>query len=127
VPGTVAAMRLAWEKFGSKKVAWADLLEPAIRAARDGYIVSEGLATTLATEREQFLKYEGSRALFFRDDQPFHAGDTLKNPDLAGTLQQIAKVGADALYKGEVARKMVADLHAKGNAMKLINMALHFA
>ena len=57
VPGTVAAMYLAWQKFGSKKLTWSDLLQPAIRAARDGYVVSEGLATTLATEREQFLKY----------------------------------------------------------------------
>ena len=43
VPGTVAAMYLAWQKFGSKKLAWSDLLQPAIRAARDGYVVSEGL------------------------------------------------------------------------------------
>ena len=127
VPGTVAAMHLAWEKYGSKKLAWSDLLQPAIRAARDGYVVSEGLATTLATEREQFLKYEGSRALFFRDDQPLHAGDTLKNPDLAWTLEQIAKGGADAFYKGEVARRLVTDLHSKGNAMKLSDMARYFA
>jgi gamma-glutamyltranspeptidase len=127
VPGTVAAMYLAWEKFGSKKLAWSDLLQPAIRAARDGYVVSEGLATTLATEREQFLKYEGSRALFFRDDQPLHAGDTLKNPDLAWTLEQIAKGGAEAFYKGEVARRLVSDLHAKGNAIKLSDMARYFA
>jgi gamma-glutamyltranspeptidase len=89
--------------------------------------VSEGLATTLATEREQFLKYEGSRALFFRDDQPLHAGDTLKNPDLAWTLEQIASGGADAFYKGEIARRLVTDLHSKGNAMKLSDMARYFA
>jgi gamma-glutamyltranspeptidase len=127
VPGTVAAMYLAWQKYGSKKLTWSDLLQPAIRAARDGYVVSEGLATTLATEREQFLKYEGSRALFFRDDQPLHAGDTLKNPDLAWTLEQIAKGGADAFYRGEIARRLVTDLHAKGNAMKLSDMARYFA
>jgi gamma-glutamyltranspeptidase/glutathione hydrolase len=127
VPGTVAAMRLAWEKYGSKKIPWADLLAPAIRAARDGYVVSEGLATTLATEREQFLKYEGSRALFFRDDQPLHAGDTLKTPDLASTLEQIAKGGADAFYKGDIAKKMVNDLHSHGNAMKLTDMARYYA
>ena len=127
VPGTVAAMRLAWEKYGSKKIPWADLLAPAIRAARDGYVVSEGLATTLATEREQFLKYEGSRALFFRNDQPLHAGDTLKNPDLASTLEQIAKGGADAFYKGEIAKRMVNDLHSHGNAMKLSDMARYYA
>jgi len=127
VPGTVAAMHLAWQKFGSKKIPWADLLQPAIHAARDGYIVSEGLATTLATEREQFAKYEGSRALFFRGDQPLHAGDTLKNPDLAWTLEQIAAGGADAFYKGEIAKRMVNDLHAHGNAMKLSDMARYFA
>jgi len=127
VPGTIAAMRLAWEKFGSKKVSWEALLAPAIRAAKDGYIVSEGLATTLATERDQFLRYEASRALFFRDDHPLHAGDTLRNPDLAWTLEQIAKGGADAFYKGEIARRMVNDLHAKGNAMKMSDMARYYA
>ena len=127
VPGTVAAMYLAWEKFGSKKIPWADLLQPAIRAARGGYVVSEGLATTLATERDQFLKYDGSRALFFRDGEPLHAGDTLKNPDLAWTLEQIAKGGADAFYKGEIATKMVADLRAHGNAMKASDLARYFA
>ena len=127
VPGTVAAMYLAWQKFSSKKLQWSDLLQPAIRAARDGYVVSEGLATTLATEREQFLKYDGSKALFFRDGQPLHAGDTLKNPDLAWTLEQIAKGGADAFYKGEIAKRLVTDLHAKGNAIKLSDMAHYFA
>ena len=127
VPGTVAAMYLAWQKFGSKKIPWADLLQPAIRAARDGYVVSEGLATTISTERDQFAKYEGSRALFFRAGQPIHAGDTLKNPDLAWTLEQIAAGGADAFYKGEIAKRMVNDLHAHGNAMKLSDMARYFA
>ena len=127
VPGTVAAMYLAWQKFGSKKIPWADLLAPAIRAARNGYVVSEGTATTLATEREQFMKYEGSRALFFRNGEPVHAGDTLKNPDLAHTLEEIAAGGADAFYKGDIARRMVADLHAHGNAMKLSDMARYFA
>ena len=127
VPGTVAAMYLAWQRFGSKKIPWADLLQPAIRAARDGYVVSEGLATTLATEREQFLKYDGSRALFFRNGEPLHAGDTLKNPDLAWTLEQIAKGGADAFYKGEIAKRLVADLHAHGNAIKASDMARYFA
>jgi gamma-glutamyltranspeptidase len=127
VPGTVAAMFLAWQKFGSKRIPWADLLQPAIRAARDGYAVSEGLATTLATEREQFVKYEGSRALFFRNGEPLHVGDTIKNPDLARTLEEIAAGGADAFYKGDIARRMVEDLHAHGNAMTPSDMARYFA
>ena len=127
VPGTVAAMYLAWQRHGSKKVPWADLLAPAIRAARDGYPVSEGLATTLTVEREGFMQWEGSRALFFKDGRAPRAGDTLRNPDLAWTLEQIAKGGADAFYKGEVAQKMVSDLRAHGNAMKLSDMWRYFA
>jgi gamma-glutamyltranspeptidase len=127
VPGTVAAMYLAWQRHGSKKISWSDLLAPAIHAARDGYIVSEGLATTLTVERENFMQSEGSRALFYREGRAPRAGDTLKNPDLAWTLEQIAKGGADAFYKGEIAKKMVADLRAHGNAMKLSDMWRYFA
>ena len=75
--GTVAAMELAWRKYGSGKLKWAELVAPAIRAAEEGFEVSDGLATTLATEREHFLKYEGSRALFFPTGEPLRAGDTV--------------------------------------------------
>jgi gamma-glutamyltranspeptidase len=127
VPGTVAGMYTAWQKYGSGKVAWKDLLAPAIRAARDGYVVSDGLATTLATEREHFAKYEGSRALFFRDGKPLQAGDTLRNPDLAHVLETIAAKGADGFYRGEIARRWVADLHGHGNAMTLADLARYYA
>jgi gamma-glutamyltranspeptidase / glutathione hydrolase len=127
VPGTVAAMHRAWSKYGSGKLKWADLLAPAIRAADQGYVVSDGLATTLATEREHFLKYQGSRALFFRNGEPLHAGDTLRNPDLAWTLRQIADSGPSAFYKGEVARRMVTDLRGHGNAMRPSDLASYFA
>ncbi len=127
VPGTVAGMYSAWKQFGSKKVPWADLLGPAIRAAKEGFIVSDGLATTLTVEREHFAKYESSRALYFRNGEPVHAGDTLRNADLAWTLEQIAKGGADGFYKGEVARRIVNDLRGKGNAMRLTDLSRYFA
>ncbi|CAN5580516.1 hypothetical protein BH09GEM1_BH09GEM1_43840 [soil metagenome] len=56
VPGTLAGMDLAFKRYGSHKVKWAEVIAPAIRAAEQGYVVSEGLATTLATEREHFMK-----------------------------------------------------------------------
>jgi len=127
VPGTVAGMHAAWKKYGSRKLAWSDLLAPAIKAARDGYVVSDGLATTLMLEQANFLKYEGSKALFFRDGKPLVAGDTLRNPDLAWTLEQVAKGGADGFYKGEVARRLVQDLRGKGNAVRLTDLARYFA
>ena len=127
VPGTVAGMHRAWKLWGSGKVTWKEILAPAIRAARDGYVVSDGLATTLATEREAFSKYPSSRALFFRDGEPLHAGDTLRNPDLAWTLEQVASGEAGAFYTGEIARRMVSDLRGKGNAMRLTDLARYFA
>jgi gamma-glutamyltranspeptidase len=127
VPGTVAGMYAAWQKYGSRKVPWKALLAPAIHAARDGYVVSEGLATTLATEREHFEKYSGSKALFFRNNAPLQAGDTLRNPDLAHVLERIAEKGADGFYKGEVARRWVSDLHGNGNAMTLLDLERYYA
>ena len=127
VPGTVAGMYEAWKEYGSHEIPWSALLAPAIRAATDGYVVSDGLATTLATEREHFMKYEGSRKLFFRDGEPLHAGDTLRNPDLAWALTQIADSGADALYRGAVGERMVMDLRGHGNAMRLSDLARYYA
>ncbi|MGH7483952.1 MAG: gamma-glutamyltransferase family protein, partial [Longimicrobiales bacterium] len=139
VPGTVAGMRAAWERFGS--LPWAALLEPAIRAAEDGYAVSDGLATTLRRERAHFLKYPGSRALFYRDCPaeppeggdpagtcvPYAAGETLRNPDLADVLGRIASHGPDALYGGDVGRRMAADLRAHGSALQLRDLERYFA
>jgi gamma-glutamyltranspeptidase len=127
IPGTVSGMHTAWRRYGSGKVPWAELVAPAIRAARDGYVVSDGLATTLMLERESFAKYESSRALFFRDGKPLTAGDTIRNPDLAWTLEQIARGGADGFYRGVVAQRMVGDLRGKGNAIRLTDLARYFA
>jgi gamma-glutamyltranspeptidase len=127
VPGTLAGMDVAFRKYGSHKVTWADVVAPAIRAAEQGYVVSEGLATTLSTEREHFLKYPGSRALFFVKGEPLHAGDSLRNPDLARTLRTIADSGAQSFYSGSIARRLVADLRGQGNAIRLTDMSRYYA
>jgi gamma-glutamyltranspeptidase len=120
-------MELAWKKYGSGKVAWARLIEPAIRIAENGHPISDGFATTLRREREGFAQYPSSRALFFRNDMPLAAGDTLRNPDLAWTLKEIARGGANAFYRGEIAQRMVNDLRAGGNLMTLDDMRRYFA
>lgn len=127
VPGTVAGMELAWRKFGSRKVSWARLLEPAIRLAEGGFAIDDAFATTLRRERDAFAKYPGSRALFFRDGRPLDAGDTLRNPDLAWTLRQIAEGGAEVFYRGEPARRLVSDLRANGNPISSEDMQRYFA
>jgi len=127
VPGTVAGMWKAWEKYGSGSLEWSDLLQPAIRLAENGFVLDDAFTTTLARERLRFEKYESSRRLFFPNGSPLLPGDTLRNPDLAWTLRAIASGGADAFYRGEVARRMVADLRGLGNAMTVNDMARYFA
>jgi gamma-glutamyltranspeptidase len=127
VPGTVAGMYLAWQKYGSGRIPWSDLIAPAIRAAENGFPVSDGLATTLQTEREHFLKYAGSRALFFPSGEPLRAGEMLRNPDLARTLRAIADSGPRTFYRGGIARQMVQDLRGQGNAMRLTDLARYYA
>ena len=127
VPGTVAGMELAWRKYGSGRVSWARVIEPAIRLAENGYVVSDGLATTLRREWLEFSKYESSRALFFPDGSPLAEGDTLRNPALARTLRAIAVGGADAFYRGDVAKRIAADLGAAGNLMRESDLARYFA
>lgn len=127
IPGTVAGMELAWKKYGSKKVSWADLVAPAIRLAEEGFVLDEAFPTTLAKERANYLRYPGSKALFFKDNKPLQPGDLFKNPDLANTLKLIAKGGAKAFYEGEIAKKMLADLRSYGNVMTAEDLARYYA
>lgn len=127
VPGTVAGMELAWQRYGSKKIPWVDLLEPAIKLADQGFVLDRSFPTTLKTEKENYLRYEAARKLFFPNGKALQAGDTLRNPDLAWVLRQIAWKGSKGFYQGAVARMMVEDLRGKGNVMSLEDMARYYA
>ena len=127
VPGTVDGMWRAWQRYGSGKLTWAELLEPAIRLAEEGFVLDDAFPTTLARERERFMRSEGARALFFPNGEPLQPGDTLRNPDLAWTLRQIAEGGRDAFYEGEIARRIVQDLRGHGSAITLRDMARYYA
>jgi len=127
IPGTVAGMEKAWKKYGSGELSWEALLAPAIRLAEDGFILDEVLPTTLRRREEELRQYKGTRELFFEDGQLLQPGDTLRNPDLAWTLRQIAKDGAEAFYEGAVAKRIVEDLHGKGNAMVKRDLARYWA
>ncbi len=113
VPGTVAGLHLAWQKRGSKP--WKDLVLPAVALARDGFEVTEGLARSLAgmlVEPDDFKKYPASMAQFSKNGQPYEPGDTLKQPDLARTLQRIADQGPAGFYEGETAALIEKEMKA---------------
>ncbi len=113
VPGTVAGLYLAHSKLGSKP--WKDLVLPAVALARDGFEVSDGLARSLArmlVEPDDFKKYPASLAQFSKNGEPYKTGDTLKQADLARTLQRIADQGPAGFYEGETAALIEKEMKA---------------
>jgi gamma-glutamyltranspeptidase/glutathione hydrolase len=104
VPGTLRLLELAHRQYG--RLPWAKLFQPAIGLARQGFRVSPRLHAAIAGETR--MRQEQARAYFFNPDgTPLAAGQTLTNPAFAATLERIAVEGADALYKGEIARDIV--------------------
>lgn len=112
VPGTVAGLHLAWREQGS--VPWKELVEPAVALARDGFIVSEGLAGSLRSASRLFQKYPASLAQFTKRGAPYAAGDVLKQPELATTLERIASEGPRGFYEGETAALVEKEMQAHG-------------
>ena len=104
VPGLLRMLELAHKQYG--KLPWAQLFEPAIALAENGFVVSPRLHAELAGER--YMMQERAKSYFYnRDGTPVAAGQTLRNPAFAKTLKQIAAGGADAFYKGDIARDIV--------------------
>ncbi|HTK28665.1 MAG TPA: gamma-glutamyltransferase [Vicinamibacterales bacterium] len=112
VPGTVAGLHLAWKEQG--KLPWRRLVEPAIALARDGFPVSEGLARSLKSQIPVFAKHPASLAQFTKQGTPYDAGDVLKQPDLARTLERIAAQGPAGFYEGETALAIEREMQAHG-------------
>ena len=112
VPGTVAGLHLAWREQG--KLPWRRLVEPAIALARDGFVVSDGLARSLKGVMPQMAKYPASVAQFSKSGVAYEAGETLKQPDLARTLERIAANGPAGFYEGDTAALIEKEMLANG-------------
>ncbi len=114
-PGTVKLLWDTHQKYG--KLAWETLLQPAIQAAKQGFIVSPRLAGLIAADEERLSRYPGTRRYFFdKNGEPLKSGTRLRNPEYAATLNAIAKQGADAFYHGEISQAIISTVqNAKGN------------
>jgi len=112
VPGTVDGLWRAHQRYG--RLPWKKLLRPAIRLAAEGYLLSEVEARKLNNYRDQFLALNTKVPVNYVRDEPWQAGDTLKNPDLAHTLELIADLGRNGFYRGETAEKIVAEMQRGG-------------
>lgn len=118
VPGTVAGLALALEKYGSGRFTLAQLLEPAIGLAREGFVVSDDIADTLPGWHRRLARWPPSAKIFSRPDgSSLREGDKLVQTDLAETLTAIAAQGPRGFYAGPIAEKLARAVADAGGIM----------
>jgi gamma-glutamyltranspeptidase / glutathione hydrolase len=118
VPGTVAGLTLALEKYGSGQFTLAQLIEPAISLARDGFILADDMADTLPGWHRRLARWPSSAKIFSRPDgTSLVEGNTLVQSDLAETLSAVAAQGSRGFYEGAVAEKLAKAVSNAGGIM----------
>jgi gamma-glutamyltranspeptidase/glutathione hydrolase len=126
VPGTVAGLYMAHRKYG--RLDWAKVVQPAIDLAARGVVLSHDEAFVFSWGKERLSSSEAAKATFYKKDGSLYAaGETLKQPALAWTLTRIQKDGADAFYKGEIARRFAADMARRGGLITMADLAAYRA
>lgn len=122
VPGTVAGVFEAQRKFG--KLSVKDILQPVIDLAKNGYAITEKQQNGINYYDSIFRAVNGKEILYSKNTK---AGDTLKNKQLANTLERIALNGKDEFYKGETAQILVNYLSIKGGIITIEDLAKYEA
>ena len=115
VPGTVAGMWYAHQRYGH--LAWSKLIQPAIKLARDGVVVTPSMAQAIQASGEHLGDASVRQVFFHQDGRAYQVGERMRRPDLAHTLQLIAKKGAKGFYEGETAAKLVSANKGYGGLM----------
>ena len=113
VPGTVAGLSLALEKYGTMPLE--KVIAPAIRLAEEGFAVTPGLRKSLLEARGRMRKSDESMEIFFgKNGEPPREGEILRQKNLAWSLREISKGGPRAFYRGEIAKKITAYMKKEG-------------
>ena len=125
VPGTVAGLHMAWREHG--KLPWRRLVDPAVVLARDGFVITPGLARSLRGILPEMKPYRASVLQFTRNGVPYEPGDVLQQPELADTLERIAERGPAGFYEGKTAELLVAEMKRGGGLITLGDLAAYRA
>jgi gamma-glutamyltranspeptidase / glutathione hydrolase len=126
VPGTVAGMELALKNYGSGKLTWSQLVEPARRLAAEGFPVGHRLARSL--RGNDFLSiYPETRRIFLRDGNFYNDGEIFRQPDLAATFARIQRSGPKEFYQGLTARLIAEDMKRHNGLITMADMKAYVA
>ena len=124
IPGEVAGLLYAFDKYGSKNVTLEEVMAPAINLAQNGFYVTPTLYHDIVAADEKMSRFDEFYKFLRKDDgELYQVGDLWKNKDLADTLRIIAKEGRDGFYKGEVAEKIVEMSNKYGGILTLDDLA----
>ncbi|MBD8897950.1 gamma-glutamyltransferase [Rhodanobacter sp. DHG33] len=121
VPGTVMGLDTALRKYGTMPLS--RLIAPAIKLASDGFVLDQGDVNVLDQRVKDFAKYPNVAAIFLNQGKPYVAGDRLRQPQLAKTLELISKDGIGTFYQGSIAKAVVAGSDANGGILSLKDFA----
>ncbi|SEG29994.1 gamma-glutamyltransferase 1 Threonine peptidase. MEROPS family T03 [Marinobacterium lutimaris] len=113
VPGTVAGLALALDKYGT--ISLKEALAPAIKLADEGFVIPPRFAQGIESQADRLKQFESSRKVFFKQDGSlYQAGERFVQKDLAATLKRIAEQGVKGFYEGETADLIVAEMQRGG-------------
>jgi gamma-glutamyltranspeptidase / glutathione hydrolase len=121
VPGTVAGLVLALEKYGT--ISLGEAMAPAIQLAEEGFVVTPRFSEGLKEKEDMLKKWPSSAEIFYKPDGSFYEpGDLFVQKDLAATLKRIAEHGAHEFYQGKTAELLVAQMAAHGGLITMEDM-----
>jgi gamma-glutamyltranspeptidase/glutathione hydrolase len=121
VPGTVRGMELALKKYGSGKLSWAQLVEPARRLA-NGFTVSNVLARSLRGNNDYLSQYPETKRIYLNGGKFYNEGDLFRQPDLAATFARLQSAGPNEFYEGQTAKMIVDDVKRHNGLITLADM-----
>jgi gamma-glutamyltranspeptidase/glutathione hydrolase len=125
IPGEAAGIALLQSRYG--KLTLAQTLQPAIRLARDGFDMYPRLRAGIGGKKPQLVKSKEAEGIWFRKGEPLAVGARVKQPQLARTLEILAKEGADAFYTGRIAKQLVDAVQKMGGLWTLEDLAAYRA
>jgi len=121
VPGTVAGLALALEKYGT--ISLREAMAPAISLAEQGFIVTPRFSDGLKSREKRLKKWQASKAVFYKPDGSYYEpGELFIQKNLAATLKRISNLGASEFYQGKTAELLVSEMHKNGGLITLQDM-----
>ena len=119
VPGTVRGMELALKKYGSGRLSWAQLIEPARQLSANGFSVTYSLARSLKNNDDYLSKYPETQRIYLKGGRFYKEGEIFRQPELAATFARLQHAGPNEFYEGQTARLIVADMKRHNGLMTL--------